>query len=185
MSDSSAVEAVETRIRHYGDVNAIPPVTPSGFDYLYQSLNSNMRDALAYAQEFSQYLDEECPEGSPLPGVESREDLLRGWMKNRAANAAADARHVQPRHWQFFDDVCERAGRFASSQYAEFNFNAQQQMTAAVSALASANLMVREVDPEDATRTVNSVTALGWLVYSHRRNPDVCLGDTLQVTQLP
>jgi len=38
----------------------------------------------------------------------------------------------------------------------------------AVTALAAANLIVRETDPENASRSLTSVTPQGWLVYFHR-----------------
>jgi hypothetical protein len=43
-------------------------------------------------------------------------------------------------------------------------------MVSAVSALVDANLVVREVDPDNGSRTVNAITALGWLVFFYRTN---------------
>jgi len=31
-----------------------------------------------------------------------------------------------------------------------------------------AGLVVREIDPENGSRTINAVTAIGWLVYFYR-----------------
>lgn len=163
-----AVSAVRRRIEYYGDQDAVAPVTPEGFDFLYRALNSNMRDALSHAQEFSQWLGAEYPVGTDVPGEEDRNSLMEAWLAERAENAFRDAHSVQPRHWQFFQEVCDSGGRVGSAEYERFGFGRQQQMVAAVTALVQANLMVREVDPDDGTRTVNSVASLGWLVYFYR-----------------
>lgn len=168
LSDEHAVAAVRTRIEYYGDDDAVAPVTPGGFEYLYSALNNNMRDSLAHAQEFSQWLAGQYPPGTPLPDDAARDGLLEAWLAERATNAYKDATNVQQRQWQFFQDVCENGGRVGSSEFERFAFGFQQQMTAAVTALVAANLMVREVDPDDGNRTVNSVTSLGWLVHFYR-----------------
>ena len=168
LSDSEAVDAVRRRIEYYGDDNALAPVTPEGFDFIYGALNKNLRDALAHAQEFSQWLAGEFPPGSDIPDEDTRVSLLRDWLTERASAAFRDANNVQPRHWQFFQDVCQVGGRTGSADFVQFGFGRQQQMVAAVTALVNANLMVREVDPDDATRTVNAVTSLGWLVFFYR-----------------
>ncbi|MFX4273636.1 hypothetical protein ACQBAR_04115 [Propionibacteriaceae bacterium Y1685] len=127
-----------------------------------------MREALAHAQEFSLWLNDEFPAGSELPEDSDRDDLLEVWLAQRASDAFHDAEGIQPRNWQFFQDLCGVGGRAGSSEHQSFDFSKQQQMTAAVTQLQNANLMVRETDPEDGTRTINSVTSLGWLVYFHR-----------------
>lgn len=169
LPDDDAVAAIRTRIEYFGDDDAVAPVTPQGFDFIYRALNRNMRDSLAHAQEFSQWLATQYPRGSQLPDEEGRNDLLEAWLAERASDAYNDAsKNVQPRHWQFFQDACAAGGRLGSSEFASFGFEHQQQMTGAVSSLVAANLMVRETDPEDGTRTLNSVTSLGWLVYFYR-----------------
>jgi len=168
LPDKDAISAVDVRLRYYGDEGAVAPVTPAGFEFLYRALNNNMRDALAHAQEFSQWLAGDYPPGTEFPDDDGRTALLESWLAERAERASRDATSVQPRHWQFFTDLCKDGGRTGSSEYERFGFGKQQQMTAAVTALVQANLMVREVDPDDGTRTVNSVTSLGWLVYFYR-----------------
>lgn len=167
------VNAARTRIEYYGDVDAVAPVTPKAFDFLYRALHSNMRDSLSHAQEFSQWLATEYPPGRDLPETADRDELLETWLAERATDAHRDATSVQPRHWQFFEEVCEAGGRIGSAEYDRFGFGFQQQMTAAVTALVGANLMVREVDPDDGTRTVNSVTSIGWLVHFHHSGFDM------------
>jgi hypothetical protein len=68
----------------------------------------------------------------------------------------------------FVQDLAAQGGRAGSSEYEGYGFNNQQRFTSAVTQLAQANLMVRETDPDDGTRTVKAVTALGWLVHFYR-----------------
>jgi hypothetical protein len=168
LKDDDAVNAIRARIDFYGDEDAVPPVTPRAFDFLYGALHKNLRDALSTAQEFSQWLANEYPIGQDLPDDEARGQLLEVWLAQRATNAFRDAHSVQPRHWQFFEEVCQEGGRVGSGDYTRLGFGKQQQMVSAVTALQTANLMVREVDPDDGARTINAVTALGWLVHFHR-----------------
>lgn len=170
LDDRTAVAAIEERITYYGDDASVPPVTPAGFDFLYKALNSNMRDALSHAQEFSHWLANDYDPDQELPADEDRHGLLQAWLAERASDAFADATSVQPRAWEFFQQVCRLGGRIGSSEHGRMGFTYQQQMTAAVSSLVSVNLMVREVDPDDGNRTINAITSLGWLVYFYRND---------------
>jgi hypothetical protein len=163
--------AVEKRISEYSLGEPEAPVTPAGFEFLCAALHRNLRDALSTAQEFSLWLySDTIQHGMPMPQESDRIELLKIWLAERAEVAHRDASGVQQRHWAFFVDLCAKGGRAGSSEFATYDFNTQQQFTAAVTALAQANLMVRETDPDDGTRTINSVTALGWRVYFFRND---------------
>lgn len=168
LTGDAAVDAVSRRLNFYGQSESVAPVTPEGFKYVYEILNRSMRDALACAQEFSFHLADEFEKRTDLPGEEGRLSLLRSWISERGEKMLEDAASVQPRHWQFFDDLCASGGRVGSSKFKEFGFNKQQQLTAAVSSLASTHLLVREIDPDDGHRTINVVTSTGWLVHHAR-----------------
>ncbi|MCH8572235.1 ATP-binding protein [Nesterenkonia sp. AY15] len=168
LNDASAVEAITRRLEYFGLEGATAPVSPSGFDFIYTALNKNLRDALSTAQEFSHWLSAEYPAGDTLPDETARDRLLEAWMTERAENAFHDAHDVQPRHWAFFEAVCENGGRAASADHQEYDFVSQQQLVSAVTALVNANLFVREVDPDNGARTVNACTSVGWLVYFYR-----------------
>ena len=168
LGDEFAVEAIRRRIEYFGEAESTAPVTPGGFEFVYGALNNNLRDALSTAQEFSLWLASEYPAGQELPDDDARTALLEVWLAERAESAYEDARSAQPRHWQFFEEICRSGGRAGSGEYVGYGFGRQQQMVSAVTALSNANLMVREVDPDDGTRTVNAVTALGWLVHFYR-----------------
>ena len=173
LDNESAVQAITQRISNYGGTLAQAPVTPKGFAYLYETLYFNLREALSTAGQFAQWLHEEYIEGdSELPGPDDRDQLLESWLFDRAENAFNDARRVQARHWQFFEELCAAGGRAGASEWADY-FSTQQQMGTAVTQLADANLVVREVDPEDGKRKVYVTTPLGWLVYFFRSKFDL------------
>lgn len=169
LDDDAAIEAIRRRIDYFGGDGAQAPVTPSGFEFIYRALNKNLREALNTAQEFAHWMATEyIGMDVDFPEADDRDQLLQAWLTQRAENAFRDANSVQPRHWQFFEEMCAVGGRIGSAEFERFGFGFQQQMVSAVSALVDANLVVREVDPDNGSRTVNAVTALGWLVFFYR-----------------
>lgn len=165
---------IQRRISYFGQESYFPPVAPEAFSFLYSSLNHNLRDALAYADQFSQWLAEytdEKLEGDvkKLTNAQAYE-LLIDWLDSKAHDAFADAGGIQPRHWQFFDAVAQVGGTARSADFTAFDFRNQQQFGTVVTSLAAANLMQREVDPDDATRKLANITPTGWLAYHYRKD---------------
>lgn len=174
LNPDAAVEAIRKRIEYYGDSRSSAPVTPAGFELIYQALHHNLRDSMERAQKFSFWIsDRFVSAGENIPSESDRNQLVQKWLLEEAEVAFRDARGVQPRVWQFFGLLAERGGRAGSREYVDYGFNNQQQFTASITALSEVNLVTREIDPENGARTINSVTALGWLVYYHRRMLDV------------
>jgi len=168
LSEDEVVNAVSLRIQEYGSAAAIAPLTPSAFRFLYRVLNRNLRDSMNWAQSFSHWILAQYPD-LVFPSDADREDLLQAWLTEQAENSVRSAGQIQNRVWQFFDSLCEHGGSTPSSALeGDYGFEHQQQGTNAVTQLANANLVVRETDPEDGTRTINNVTADGWLVYFYR-----------------
>lgn len=169
LEGEQAITAIRRRIESFGGIGATPPVTPEGFAFLYNALNSNLRESLSTAQQYASWVHEEYVQGQKeLPSPRDLDGLLESWLFERAEDAFKDAGRVQARHWQFFEELCLRGGRAGSSEWEAFDFGFQQQLVGAVTQLIEANLVSRETDPEDGTKTVNSVTPLGWLVYFFR-----------------
>lgn len=169
LDDDSAIDAIRARISYFGVGDSQPPVTPDGFEFIYKAHNKNLREAMTTAQDFAHWMANEYVGPDTLfPPAEERDELLQVWLAERAERAFRDARNIQPRVWQFFEELCTRGGRAGSGEFESFGFGFQQQMISAVTSLIEVNLMVREVDPENGSRTVNSVTPLGWLVYFYR-----------------
>lgn len=168
LTEEEAIDAVRRRIDEFGEQDSVSPLTPVAFKFLYRVLNRNMRDAMNWAQSFSHWILTEYPRLN-FPSSEDRDELLEVWLAEKAADATSTVGQIQPRVWKFFDDLCARDGRAGSSELEQsFGFEHQQQGTTAVTQLASANLVVRESDPEDGTRTINTVTADGWVVRYFR-----------------
>lgn len=168
LTEDAAVEAVRRRIERYGEAGAVAPLTPESFQMLYRVLNQNLRDTMTWAQSFSFWLRSQFQDGD-YPDEAGRAEYLKIWLAQEAESAAGTVR-AQPAAWTFFERICrEGKGRAASSEFeSKYGFEDQQQGSGYVTVFANANLMVREVDPEDGRATINMVTAEGWLVFFHR-----------------
>ncbi|WIM73333.1 hypothetical protein QP028_07640 [Corynebacterium suedekumii] len=145
------------------------PVTPKSFEFLYSALNRNLRDSLSYAQTFSgwlcEYLDSNPDQN---PDEEDVRELLQIWLCEESDAAYQDAKSVQRRVWQFFDALAQVGGTARSADYEDFGFSTQQQFGSSVTSLEHAKLVAREVDPDDGSRKLVTMTPTGWLVYFHR-----------------
>jgi DNA-binding MarR family transcriptional regulator len=170
LTETESVELIERRLTQFGDPGAYAPVTPEAFEYLYQAVHSNLRDAMAYAQQFSDWLYAEyLAAGIPLPEESERRALLEVWMAEIAEAAQRETR-VQPRVWSFFEGLAASGGRCRASDWEQYGFSTQQQMVRAVTDLVSTNLLVRETDPENAARSFAALTPQGWLVAFARND---------------
>ena len=168
LTDDAAIELIARRLGYYGDDGAYPPVPPEAFEFLYRALHFNLRDALAHAQQFSDWLyGDFIATGRDLPAPQDRQPLLEAWLTEQAERAEGAAR-LQPRVWTFFDTLADDGGRCRAADWERFDFGTQQQMGRAVTDLETAKLVIRETDPENATRNIHSITPQGWLVCFKR-----------------
>ena len=121
---------------------------------------------MTWARNFSFWLRRQSGD---LPDAAGRAEYLMIWLAEEAEKASSTVR-AQPAAWTFFERICgEGNGRAASAEFElKYGFEDQQQGAGYVTVFANANLMVREVDPEDGRATINTVTAEGWLVFFHR-----------------
>lgn len=171
IDDAAASEAITRRIKEYGTDYAVAPVSPASFDFLYQTFNSNLREALARAGAFSRWFHDHYLENHDevIPDEPERDALVESWLMDIAELGNENARSVRPRHWTFFEEVCANGGRAGSSEFKKYDFNAPN-LSTAVTDLVNAQLMVRELDPDNGQKSINSVTPAGWLVYFFRKN---------------
>lgn len=168
LTDDDSIELIRRRLDEFGNDASYAPVPPEAFEFLYRALHFNLRDAMAYAQDFSHWMySEYVAEERDLPPADDRQPLLEAWLTELAETAQNSAR-VQPRVWQFFDQLCAEGGRAGASEWEKYEFSTQQQQVRAVTDLAATNLIVRETDPENASRSIAVATPQGWLVYFHR-----------------
>lgn len=169
ITDEESVELIRRRLEYFGDEGSRPPVSPEAFQFLYQALNNNLRDALSHAQTFSEWLyGELAPRKVQPPDSGEAQRYLEAWMVAQADDAYSDAKGIQKRVWQFFDAMALAGGTARSADFEQFNFSTQQQFGSSVTSLETANLVVREVDPDDGNRKLATITPQGWLVYFHR-----------------
>lgn len=173
LSSDASLLAVERRLQEFGGQSSYAPVPPESFEFLYQALNQNLRDSMAYAQQFAEWIyGEYVVAGKELPDEAGRRGLLEAWVAALSDAAFSDARAIQRRHWQFFDQLAENGGICRGSEW-ETYFTRQPNFSTAVTALEQANLLVRGIDPDNASRSVATITPQGWLVYFHRNRYDL------------
>lgn len=169
LTDAESMELIRRRLEYFANQGARPPVSPEAFQFLYQALNNNLRDALSHAQTFSEWLYSElAPQNELAPDHEDAQGYLEAWMVEQADSAYQDARSIQKRVWQLFDAMASAGGTARSADFDQFGFTTQQQFAGSITSLESANLVVREVDPDDGSRKLATITPQGWLVYFHR-----------------
>ncbi|WKN48310.1 ATP-binding protein [Nocardioides sp. Arc9.136] len=169
LSDEASLAAVERRLEEFGGPNAYAPVPPEGFEFLYGVLNRNLRDAMAYAQQFSDYVYAEyLVKDLELPTGQELQTAMENWLQDVADSAHSDARGISQRTWQFFDQLAEMGGFCRVSDWRTF-FSQSQNMSIAITDFKEVQLMEKGVDPENASRVVANLTPQGWLVYHHRK----------------
>ena len=169
----ATLSAVQRRLELFGGPDSYAPVPPRSFEFLYRALNQNLRDAMAYAQQFSEWLyGSYVVLNRELPGEEDRFSLMEAWLAELSDAAHKDARGTQKRHWQFFDQLAHAGGVCRLSEW-ETYFTRQQNMSKAITALEGVNLVVRGVDPDNASRSMATITPLGWLVFFYRNRYDL------------
>ena len=173
LPEEASLAAVRKRLEEFGHADAYAPVSPSGFEYLYRALNKNLRDAMAYSQQFCEFVYSNfVATDSDLPNENDLQSLLEGWLAEIADDAHSDARGITHRNWQFFDQLAEAGGFCQMSDWRSY-FSQQQNMSIAITGFQEVNLIERGVDPENASRILANVTPLGWLVYHHRNRYDL------------
>ena len=172
--EQSAVEAVQKRIDYFkSKTDPSPPITAEAFDFIYTALNSNLRDALTSAGQFSQYLHKCIDEGDgEIPDEQERTAMLNDWIMTLAQETLNGMSGIRRRSWQLFRSLCARGGTAGSSEYGEMEFENQSQMVSCITELKLANVVDRESHPDNGQKTVNRVTATGWLVYYFMENFD-------------
>src|SRR5690606_36590928 len=114
VGDADVIEAIRRRIELFRlDDTAVAPVGLDGFAHLYEVLNSNLRNALKYSEDFAFWLADNRKEGWSEAEVE---DYLQVWLTEKA-DAAQEATQISPRAWQVFDGIAAAGGSVSPSDY--------------------------------------------------------------------
>lgn len=165
VSDDAVEALIESRLRHcaaHDDYRA--PVAAKEFRHLYDICNSNLRDALKYAQDFSLWLDLEGEIDRPQADMLG---LLEAWLADEAEKITESIR-LQPRMWRLFDDLAEVGGSCAPGDYESFGFSSLQRMRSNFAELERADLVLAEIDEDDHRRRTVALTSKGWIAHYAR-----------------
>ncbi|WP_157357456.1 hypothetical protein [Amycolatopsis nigrescens] len=166
ISDGYVSAAIERRIERYRvDENAVAPLGPESFQYLYDVLNCNLRNAFKYARDFSFWLLEE----GTLSGDASEYDgYFRAWLAEQA-DRHNEQTDLTKRAWQVFDDLASGRGWCSPGDFEEFGFNSMPRMRTHIKALEQENLVFTSLNDEsDKRRKTICMTPRGWLVRYSR-----------------
>ncbi|MDC7104676.1 MarR family winged helix-turn-helix transcriptional regulator [Corynebacterium falsenii] len=165
VADTDISALVKARLDYFKiREGARSPIEVSEFRFLYKICNNNLRDALKYAQDFCIWLD---AEGEIQDPGFNYKPLLEKWLREEAEKIMR-AIHLQPRAWQFFDQLARSGGTCAPGDNEKFGFGTSQQMRTNLAALEEAELVNSTRDEVDKRRKTINITAKGWLV-SHVR----------------
>jgi hypothetical protein len=154
-------EVVATRRDAYRVTpHAVAPVGRRAFRHLYDVLNSNLRNALKYAEDFSLWLAAESD--PPWDSSENRR-LLEVWLTETADSHYAQTRLGQAA-WRVFDTLAESGGTCSPSDNEKFGYNTSMALRPQIKALEDANLVMSVIDESDKRRKTISISPRGWLV---------------------
>lgn len=165
IGDDLIPELMRRRLHHFSerpDPNA--PVDAEGFGHLYRILNSNLRNALRYAQDFATWL---AVEDELESSQAEKRQLLEVWMAE-AADQHEQALPLQPAQWKLLDSIAESGGSIAPGDHQRFGFNSPQAMRSHLHRLEEANMVDTIIDETDSRRKTISITSVGWLVRYRR-----------------
>lgn len=165
VSDELIPELMRRRLNHFASrPDPEPPVDALGFGHLYQVSNSNLRNAMKYAQDFAIWLD---AQNEPEMGAADRRALLEVWMAE-VADQYTQAADLQAAQWGLLDAIALAGGSIAPGDHEEFGFNTPQAMRFHLVRLEQANMIDTTIDESDQRRRTISLTSTGWLVRYRR-----------------
>lgn len=164
ISDAFVSAAIERRIGLYGlNQHATAPVGTDSFQYLYDVLYRNLRNAFKYAEEFSFWLHSTYP-STGTRVTEDYDDLFQVWLTDIADKHHNDT-DVGNRAWAVFDHLAGNKGWCSPSDFASYGFNSTAAMRTHIRALERENLVITSLnDDSDKRRKTIMMTPRGWLV---------------------
>lgn len=165
ISDEYVTEAMVRRAEvHRVQDDAIAPVGPEGFRYLFDVLNHNLRNTLKYCEDFSFWLRKNLPEEA---SEEEYLRLLKLWLRDQADKHNSDTA-LGDRAWKVFDRLAAGGGSVSPSQHHDFGFKSYQAMRPHLKALEDSELVQSSVDDTDQRRKTIVMTPRAWLVHFAR-----------------
>lgn len=139
------------------------PLLEDDFHKLYLIVNRNLRQSLAYANEYCLNVAEvdQMPSGDT-----EKAHRFNFWLKRRAGEIRdAVKSQLTPRAMLFFSDsINKMKGDFSPSDFEQLGFNSLPAMRPHVRNLEEVGLLQAEKDDGDQRRKTISVTGKGWLL---------------------
>lgn len=166
ISDENVAAAVKRRIEVCGlNDFAVPPVGPDTFQYLYDVLHQNLRNAFKYAEDFSHWLvNEDAVSGD----ANEYHTLFDIWLTEQADSHLKQT-ELRNRAWKVFDDLAARGGSCSPSDFRDFGFNSTAAMRPHIKSLEQENLVSTTLNDEsDKRRKTIVMTPRGWLAQYAR-----------------
>lgn len=163
---AKAQDVFNARISAFKDharPNHYLPLLEDDFHKLYLIVNRNLRQSLAYANEYCLNVAEV---GQLPPSNAEKAQRFNFWLKTRAAEIRDSVRsQLTPRAMEFFaDSVTKMQGEFSPSDFEKLGFNSLPAMRPYVKSLEEVGLLQAEKDDGDQRRKTISVTGKGWLL---------------------
>jgi hypothetical protein len=154
-------DVVSTRRKLYAlSPDAVSPVGRTSFRHIYDVLNSNLRNALKYAEDFSLWLATEV--APPYTRLEN-DRLLEVWLADIADRHIKET-SIGKAAWNVFDTLVSLGGVCSPGDHELFGYQSPMALRPQVKALEDVNLVASAIDDTDKCRKTISVTPRGWLV---------------------
>lgn len=163
---AQAQEVFEARVTNFRDHTRGPqylPLVADDFHKLYLIVNKNLRQTLAYSNEYCLSVAEV---GHAPSGNAEKSQRFNFWLKNRAETIRESIKNqVGPRAMKLFNDsIKDMKGEFSPGDYSALGFNTLPTMRPHVKILEEVGLMEAEKDDVDQRRKSITVTGKGWLL---------------------
>lgn len=140
------------------------PLGSDDFHWLYLIVHQNLRNTLAYSDEYCLSIAEN---GQFPSNPEEKTATFRGWLTRRALSIREAVKgHAGPRAMQLFTEVIQKFdGEFAPGDFMELGFKSAEALRPHVKTLEDLGLVEAQHDEADQRRKSIFVTGKGWLVH--------------------
>lgn len=152
---------IKTFKDHAKDIQYLPLLNDD-FHKLYMIVNKNLRQTLAYSDEYCLRVAEV---GQSPNSNHEKTQRFNFWLKDRAETIRdAVKAQVPSRAMKLFFDVMKMNGEFSPGEYLALGFNSLPAMRPHVKLLEEVGLVDAEKDDGDQRRKSITVTGKGWLL---------------------
>lgn len=163
---AQAQDVFDARMETFKDHARPPqylPLLGDDFHRLYLIVNRNLRQSLAYADEYCLSVAEIGQ--LPIRDAEKSE-RFNFWLKRRAESIRDSVKsQLTPRAMQFFSDsITKMRGEFSPGDFELLGFNSLPAMRPHVRNLEEVGLLQADKDDVDQRRKTITVTGKGWLL---------------------